>query len=130
MHLKTKDLKIGDLLGITSSTLCLVHCLAVPILLGVSGLNHNHGIDYWLFDISLILLSFIGLKMVCSTSSKRIKLALFGFFGLLVSSQLFGYFSVHSLEWACIGYLGSLGLISTHFIHLKSCCIKPRELKN
>src|SRR5690606_41552005 len=59
---KIKQLSVSksDLLGISSSILCLIHCLAFPVILSAGYLlnyaqnGHWHGLDYLFIVLSMI----------------------------------------------------------------------------
>lgn len=112
-----KSLKISwpDVIGIVSSSLCLVHCLAMPILIatGIGFLAYE-----WLTYVFL-LVSFLSIYK----ASKNLKslfiggLLWFSFFGLLLSTFF------HDLnEWVhYLNYFFALTIVLGHILNMKYC---------
>ena len=71
--MKSKATSILDLIGISSATICLIHCLVFPILtilpLGISG---NHWVDLAFACIGMFVVS----KIVMSDASRVVKIVL------------------------------------------------------
>lgn len=120
-----------DYLGMTSSAICLIHCLVTPIVMLVKPfydvrmrLPSHEGIPFWdyLFLFGCFIAVFFTTK---EASSFKISVAFWSFFLLFAISILFED-DFKYLNF--LGYFSSLALIITHFIHLRNC--KKCHIKN
>ncbi|PHX62030.1 MAG: MerC mercury resistance protein [Flavobacteriales bacterium] len=103
-----------DYLGISSATLCLVHCLLFPLLTFIPiGISHNHYIDLFFALIGL----FAVVKILKTTTKKHIKIILsvsmIFIFGSVISTIFFHYHSV-------LLYFGGFGMIVGHCLNFTS----------
>lgn len=105
----------SDLVGISSSFLCLLHCLALPILISMGYIfnfslpEHWHGVDYIFITLGLIAAWTAARK----TSSRTLKLG----FGLTI--LIFSFSVLLHEQWYWMIYLSvsaSLILIILHSI--------------
>jgi len=112
-----KWLKISwsDFIGILSSSLCLIHCLATPILITVGiGFLDNHLTTYF-----FLVISFLSIYKATQNCKKpKISFLLWGsFFGFLFSTLLHQYF-----EWLhTLSYLFAIAIIYGHILNIKHC---------
>lgn len=68
--LKNKSTAFLDVLGISSASLCLVHCLIFPVLSIIPiGLSNNHWIDVFFACIGMFIVS----KIIMSDSTRLVK---------------------------------------------------------
>ncbi|MCS6820781.1 MAG: MerC domain-containing protein [Microscillaceae bacterium] len=111
----------ADYLGISSSVLCLVHCLVVPFLwISKNIYTHNHASllgswEYWIWDYIFGALAFWAVYHTAwHTPWKRIKVALIISYSVFVVGLI-----VH--EPHEIMYAGSFLLIATHLTNLYFC---------
>lgn len=121
----------ADRLGITSSVLCLIHCLVLPLVAGIwfeighhhhhhhagSGHDHDlllHGIDYAFIPLSAIAVVFA----VRHTHLPAIRISLLAFMALFVSGILL---AETNAAFEHLTHVGSAGLVLTHLINLKVC---------
>ncbi len=127
-----------DSIGIISSTLCLIHCLATPLLFAaqIHIVNGGHGKPFWWSNIDLIFLLISSLaiyKASLNGTKEWIKIALWGSFLLLtfiiVNEKMAWY---HIPEPAI--YIPTLSLIFLHIYNNKycqckdeSCCVNDRQ---
>src|SRR5690606_4429921 len=87
---RIKDIQ-SDLLGISASLLCILHCLALPFLISTGNVflftdaTHWHGMDY-LFIIFGLLAVYISAG---KSSASSIKLGFWMFFSVFTLSVLF-----------------------------------------
>lgn len=109
-----------DWIGITSSGLCLVPCLVLPVLIFLPFGFTIPGLEYWdHLDYVFLISSF----MACYFTSRRcttkyMVALLWSFFGLLALSILLLKFS-DIFEYTM--YLASTGLIISHSANIKYC---------
>lgn len=113
-----------DYLGIASSGICLVHCLATPIIMAVQGyykvnlsLTHGKGIPYW--DYLFLSTCFLAVYFTTKEAiSQKIIIAFWSFFILFAIAILFEedfkYLDI-------LGYISSIGLIITHLLNILNC---------
>lgn len=107
-----KKLQI-DILGISSASLCLIHCIAFPLITILPfGFSHDHTIDGFFACIGI----WIVFKILRSNTSKTIKLILGISILLIVVSVLIDIlFHVHSF----LIYIGGVGMIVGHYLNYK-----------
>jgi hypothetical protein len=112
----------ADYVGITGSVLCLIHCLATPVLLLTSAvLQQNvallaswHSLDY----------VFIGINIVAVYQATRhatvpgIRRGLWGFLALFAVALLL---EDRVVGIVYVGYVASFGLIGLHLANIRSC---------
>lgn len=119
-----------DYLGIAGSGMCLIHCLAMPILFFVQNsfakdLLKGLDLENIYLDYLFVLLCFFAVFSVTKHSdSWKINASFWLFFTLFSISVLFEEDFEH-LDF--LGYGASLGLIITHIIninHEKKCQIE------
>jgi hypothetical protein len=110
----------SDYLGITSSVLCLIHCLALPIIFvftGYAGLNETHilgiGVDY-IFAI---------LALVAAVYTARHAHLPYIKFSLIIGWLLFisGILLEEYGSWHYLMHLGSATLIFSHYHNIRTC---------
>ena len=117
--IKQLSMSKSDFLGITSSILCLLHCLAFPLLLSVGYLfsfsigGHWHALDY----LFVLLGTVAAWASARKTSIPTIKLAFWITIFIFSLSILF-----HDL-WIGMAYLSastSIVLIALHSYHWRT----------
>lgn len=119
-------------LGVSASMLCLVHCLALPVLLvvfpAVTDLDLNHVDTVWEFVfVGLSIVSIYTIVQMHRTH-KKYSLALpVAFSGALVLS--IALFLPHALA-AYVLPLGSILILSAHMLNLKYCSTHANCHKN
>jgi succinate dehydrogenase/fumarate reductase cytochrome b subunit len=119
MKVETADHK-ADYVGITGSILCMIHCLAAPVLVVSSNWLKNDltlqagflSLDYVFIIVNIIAVYFA----TRHHHSRGIRIALWSFlilfgFGLLLEEQgpVFEY----------IAYAASAGLVVSHLLNLR-----------
>ncbi len=122
-----------DYLGIAGSGMCLIHCLAMPILFFIQNsfakdLLKGLDLENIYLDYLFILLCFFAVFSVTEYGKSWKITASFWLFFLLFSISIlleedFEYFNF-------LGYGASLGLIITHIIninHYKKCQIENSQ---
>jgi MerC mercury resistance protein len=102
-----------DVLGISSATICLVHCLIFPLLTILPlGLGHNPFID--------LIFAFIGLFAIVKITKKSsllvssILIVSMGFIWISILTEIFTDIYLDLI------YLGGIGMIVGHLINYKS----------
>ena len=115
----------SDILGSTASTLCLLHCLATPLLFAahtghVHG-HHSHPFWWGMLDLVFIAISFMAVFWsVRNTSRSWMKYALWlswVFLAFVIVNEKLGV--IHLVEE--IIYLPSLALVVLHLYNRKYC---------
>lgn len=105
----------ADLTGILSSSLCLIHCIATPLLITLGVGIFTHPLVKYLF----LIIAFISIiKATQHTTDKRISYLLwFSFTGFFTSNILH-----HQSEWFHYAeYLFALMIITGHILNIKNC---------
>ena len=109
----------ADYIGIAGSVLCLIHCIATPILLMGSALApHEHlsigflSLDYLFIGVN-VLAVFFATRHYAQPAIKR---ALWGFLTLFAAGLLLE----HTNDFfRYMGYVASAGLVITHLINIR-----------
>ncbi len=117
--------KYADYLGLTGSTLCLVHCVATSSLALAStgmislGLVHQeHEVAFHYIDLLWVLLSMASVYFAYkSTHSHSLRRMFLTFTVIFAISTFIKVFS-HSPWIDYVSYIGSIGLIITHLTNL------------
>ena len=116
----------ADLIGILSSSICLVHCVATPLLIAFrAGFITNP-----LFKYLFLIISFVSIfKATENITSKKISLLLWiSFWGFLFSTLF-----QEEYEWFHYsGYSFAILIIIGHILNIKHCreCSKLNENEN
>jgi hypothetical protein len=110
--MKKQSIAVLDILGISTASLCLVHCLLFSILSIIPlGLN-NHWIDIFFACVGMFVVS----KIVMSTTSNKIKLIL----GTSITLIIIGVFLEIMWEQETpLVLIGGSGMIIGHFLNYK-----------
>lgn len=103
-----------DILGISSASLCLIHCMALPLLTTLPfGLFDDALVDLFFACIGI----FVLIKILRSTARRLVK--------IILTTSLFFIFSSIVLELVLdfhtpIIYVGGFGMILGHYLNLKT----------
>lgn len=103
-----------DTLGISSSTLCLIHCLAFPILTFLPlELSHNHWIDLLFASIGMFVVS----KIIMSDTTRLVKTILSISIVIIITGVV--------IELLCdittpMVLIGGVGMIIGHLLNFKT----------
>lgn len=120
----TNSTKINkaDLIGIVSSSICLVHCIATPLLIAFGAGSITNPIFKYLF----LIISFVSIfKATENVTNKRIAILLWVSFWGFLFSTLFQeeYYWLHYS-----GYFFAILIIVGHILNIKLC--KQCSLQN
>lgn len=124
---------LSDYLGISSATICLIHCLATPVLMSMGVSVHDHaGHDHgWMMLLSHswdFLFLGIGLFAVAfsarHTSNKSRKALLWGSYLFLVCAVMLEHVGP---IFQYLTYGASLALIATHWSNIKAILRRREE---
>ncbi|MCC9072296.1 MerC family mercury resistance protein [Flavobacterium sp. F-65] len=108
--MKTKTTFNWDILGISSATICLVHCLLFPILTIIPlGITHNPIIDLLFASIGFFAIIKIAKKATLLVSSILILSITLIYTSILIEIIL----DVHTY----LIFIGGIGMIIGHFIN-------------
>ena len=109
----------ADYIGITGSVLCLIHCLATPVLLmTTTALRHEHlhigylSLDYVFIGVNIAAVYFA----TKDNQSTLVKRALWGFlilFAIGIACENVGP------AFQLLGYAASAGLVMTHLVNIR-----------
>lgn len=103
----------ADLLGVTNSLLCLVHCLAMPLLIaaGAGFLAHPF------LELLFIAVSAWAVRgAVSSRTPRKLELYLWLMWALFAAMLVAEHFT-HALDW--LGWLASAGLVVGHVVNYR-----------
>lgn len=106
--------KILDAVGISAAVLCLIHCIAFPLLMIIPlGISHNPYIDLAFLVIGAVVVYRITKHM----ASLRLKFLFWASIILISISVLADFiFEIH----IPLIYVGAAGLIAGHIINFKN----------
>lgn len=117
----------SDAIGMWSSGLCLIHCLATPFLFVAKSCSTTTaccaaGPTWWgLLDVGFLVISFIAIYFTAKHSSKDwVKIALFVSWAALAGIILNEYLAVVNLTGYVI-YAPAVALIGLHFYNRQYC---------
>jgi hypothetical protein len=103
-----------DILGISTATLCLIHCTVFPILTIIPfGFYYNVLIDTLFACIAMLVVS----KILMSKAAKNVKYILGVSIIIIVTSIILDIFFKLHLQLISIG---GIGMIIGHFLNYKS----------
>lgn len=114
----------ADYVGITGSILCLVHCLATPVLLMTSTVLKDELVRTGFLSLDYV---FIGINIVAvyfatrHNASHTIRTSLWGFLMLFAIAILL---EDKNPVFEYISYLASLGLVASHLINIRYCRVQ------
>jgi len=124
--MSTTKINKADLIGILSSSICLVHCLATPLLLAFGASFITNPFFKYLF----LIISFVSIfKANENITSKKISPLLWVSFWGFLFSTLFH----EEYDWLHYsGYLFAILIIIGHILNIKHCreCSKQNENEN
>ncbi|WP_196893876.1 MerC domain-containing protein [Aureivirga marina] len=120
-----------DTFGVIAGTLCMIHCLATPVLFitqAYSVGNHELAPDWWKnLDYVFLFISFFAVYRSTQTSSKKFMkpslwISWVLLFGVLINEkiELFKIAEVFT-------YVAALILVGLHLYNLKYCQCKSEE---
>jgi hypothetical protein len=124
--MNTTKINKADLIGILSSSICLLHCLATPLLIAFGAGFITNPFFKYLF----LIISFVSIfKATENITSKKTSLLLWiSFWGFLFSTLF-----QEEYEWLHYsGYLFAILIIIGHILNIKHCreCSKQNENEN
>lgn len=113
-----------DYLGIVSSGVCLVHCLATPILMLIqayykTGLNVSDQEELRYLDYVFVSVCFLAVYFTTKEEVSRKINTVFWLFFLFFALSILFEDDFQYLNF--VGYFSSFGLIITHLINIKKC---------
>lgn len=110
----------ADYVGITGSVLCIIHCLATPVVVMSSTLlNHeSFRVGFLSLDYLFIAINIVAVWSASRDTSRKIALTLWGFLTLFAAGLLLE--DVHD-GFAYVAYAASLGLVITHLANIRYC---------
>lgn len=116
----------ADIIGILSSSICLVHCVATPLLIAFGAGFITNPFFKYLF----LIISFVSIfKATENITNKKISLLLWiSFWGFLFSTLF-----QEEYEWLHYsGYFFAILIIIGHILNIKHCkeCSKQNENEN
>lgn len=112
--MKNQITKSLDYIGISSATLCLIHCLILPFISIIPiGITHNHWIDFVFASIGL----YAVVKIVKTNTLKGIKIILLISIGLIFLSIIY---TILTHAHTFMLYVGGTGMIVGHILNFKN----------
>jgi hypothetical protein len=112
--MKKQALIVQDVLGISSASICLVHCIVFPLLSVLPlGITHNPWIDVFFFGIASVLI----FSILKGSGPFYIKMTLLFSLFLVFNGMLLD-FALHQETY--LVPIGGIGLIVGHMLHFLS----------
>jgi hypothetical protein len=111
--MQKSGLKKFDIIGVSSASLCLVHCLFFPILTILPlSFSHNHWIDFVFLCVGWFVIS----KILLSNVAKKVKIILAVSIVLITTGIALEFFwEVESL----LVIIGGIGMICGHILNYR-----------
>lgn len=112
--MKKQSIAVLDILGISTASLCLVHCLLFPILSIIPlGFSETHWIDIFFACIGMFVVS----KIVMSKTDKKVKIIL----TTSITAVIIGVALeiIWDIDTQMI-LIGGIGMIIGHLLNYKS----------
>ena len=116
----------ADYIGILGSVLCIIHCLAMPALAMGTAFTPNHHIHVGFVSLDYLFILMNGIAVYFATKGHKsilLKILLWGALTIFAVSLIFEN-RHYMFHW--LGYIGSILLITGHFINLYICQIAAR----
>ncbi len=115
----------ADSIGIVSSSICLIHCIATPFLFLAKACSDSCCNDaplWWkLIDYLFLIISFTAIYFAAKKSTKRwLRIALWSAWGLLLFTLLNEAFEMELLPEKFI-YVPAFSIIALHLFNQKYC---------
>jgi len=111
--LKNKSIVVLDILGISSASLCLVHCLLFPLFSIIPlGFSNNHWIDVFFACIGMFVVS----KIVMSKTLKSVKLILATSIAIIIVGVFLEI--TRNINTPMV-LIGGIGMIIGHLLNYK-----------
>lgn len=102
-----------DILGMSSATICLLHCLLFPLLTILPlGLNHNPFIDLFFASMGL----FAVFKIIKKSTRLVAGILIISMFLIWISILSEIFFEIHP----DLIFVGGIGMITGHFLNYRS----------
>jgi hypothetical protein len=124
--LKIQKRNVPDLIGVATSSLCLIHCIAMPVLIALGAGYFSHAYIKYAF----LLISFFSIYRATEKNSfqKQHLLLWAAFWGFLMSNLF------HE-EYTCLvytEYFFALLIIVGHVLNIRYCktCVVDQEDEN
>lgn len=123
---QVKTLRFWDYLGMGLSVLCLIHCLAIPVLIGFLPVLAASVFDHENFHLLMIafVLPVAGLALLPGYFRTRRQAALrYGIIGLVLlgSGAMLGH-AIGALAETVLSVIGASCLFRAHWInHVRAC---------
>jgi accessory gene regulator protein AgrB len=113
----------ADLVGATSSLLCVIHCLVFPVLITLSYVSSSlEVVEHWhMLDFIFIGLSFFAVKYATSRTPKASMRKAFWATFIVFSAGLLAHEVAHWM--ILISLAASLVLMGLHLVNYRSCTI-------
>jgi hypothetical protein len=112
--MKKQSIVVLDILGISSASLCLIHCLIFPILSIIPlGFSDTHWIDIFFACIGMFVVS----KIVMSKTSKKVKFILASSITIIIIGVVLEI--IWKIKTQMI-LIGGIGMIIGHLLNYKS----------
>lgn len=118
---RPRDKSYSDYLGIASATICLIHCLAGPVVLGATAHAHDGHAAHWLadhrWDYFFLLLGLAAVWYSARhTAHRAMKVLLWLTYAFLAASILL---ETQAWIFRYLVYGASAGLIVAHLLNLR-----------
>ncbi|MDQ6478883.1 MerC domain-containing protein [Dyadobacter sp. LHD-138] len=116
----------ADYVGILGSLLCIVHCLAMPVLALGSAFGHDHHLHVGFLSLDYLFILINAAAVYFATRNHRSVFVNVLLWSALVLFAVSLIFEERNAVFQWLGYLGSALLITGHLINLYICQIAPQ----
>lgn len=116
----------ADYVGILGSLLCIVHCIAMPVLALGSAFGHDHHLHIGFLSLDYLFILVNAVAVYFATRNHRSVFVNVLLWSALVLFAVSLVFEERNVAFRWLGYVGSALLITGHLINLYICQIAPQ----
>lgn len=116
----------ADYVGILGSLLCIVHCLALPVLALGTSIGHDHHAHIGFLSLDYLFILVNAIAVYFATRDHRSVLVKVLLWSALVIFGVSLVFEERHVMFQWLGYVGSALLITGHLINVYICQIAPQ----
>lgn len=116
----------ADYVGILGSLLCIVHCIAMPVLALGSAFGHDHHLHIGFLSLDYLFVLVNAAAVYFATRNHRSVFVNVLLWSALLLFAVSLVFEERNVAFRWLGYVGSALLITGHLINLYICQIAPQ----
>jgi len=115
----------ADYIGILGSLLCIVHCIAMPVLALGSTFGHDHHMHIGFISLDYLFILINAAAVYFATRDHKSVFVRTLLWSALLIFAVSLIFEERNIVFQWLGYFGSALLITGHLVNLYICQITP-----